>query len=124
MLFSGDDALKDCTVLSGGEKVRCILSKLMLEQANCLLFDEPTAHLDLESISSLNNSLIEYKGVMIFNSHDHQFVNTIANRIVEFTPTGVIDRMMPFDDYLKDEGVKKLREELYVGVSPDHQLSI
>lgn len=124
MLFSGDEALKDCTVLSGGEKVRCILSKLMLEQSNCLLFDEPTAHLDLESISSLNNALIDYKGVIIFNSHDHQFVNTIANRIIEFTPNGIIDRMMPFDDYLKDEGVKKLRDELYAGVQSAHKLSI
>jgi ATPase subunit of ABC transporter with duplicated ATPase domains len=123
MLFSGDEALKDSNVLSGGEKVRCILSKLMLEQANVIMLDEPTAHLDLESISSLNNALIDFKGVLLFNSHDHQFVNTIANRIIEFTPNGIIDRMMPFDDYLKDEGVKKLRDELYSETS-EHQLSI
>jgi ATPase subunit of ABC transporter with duplicated ATPase domains len=123
MLFSGDEALKDCTVLSGGEKVRCILSKLMLEQANCIMLDEPTAHLDLESISSLNNALIDFKGVLLFNSHDHQFVNTIANRIIEFTPGGIIDRMMPFDDYLKDEGVNKLRDELYAAPQ-EHHLSI
>jgi len=123
MLFSGDEALKDCTVLSGGEKVRCILSKLMLEQANCIMLDEPTAHLDLESISSLNNALIDFKGVLLFNSHDHQFVNTIANRIIEFTPGGIIDRMMPFDDYLKDEGANKLRDELYAAPQ-EHHLSI
>ncbi|MGD1821167.1 MAG: ABC-F family ATP-binding cassette domain-containing protein [Pleomorphochaeta sp.] len=123
MLFSGDEALKDCTVLSGGEKVRCVLSKMMLEQANCLVFDEPTSHLDLESITALNNSLIDYKGVILFNSHDHQFVNTIANRIIEFTPNGIIDRMMPFDEYLVDEGVSELRDKLYQGVS-HHHLSI
>lgn len=125
MLFSGDEALKDCTVLSGGEKVRCVLSKMMLEQANCLIFDEPTSHLDLESISALNNGLIDYKGVILFNSHDHQFVNTIANRIIEFTPGGIIDRMMPFDEYLKDEGVKQLRDELYAKAGDGaHHLSI
>ena len=86
MLFSGDEALKSCKVLSGGEKVRCVLSKLMLEGANCLIFDEPTSHLDLEAIQSLNNGLIDFKGVVLFNSHDHQFVDSIANRIIEFTP--------------------------------------
>ncbi len=123
MLFSGDEALKDCTVLSGGEKVRCVLSKMMLEQANCLVFDEPTSHLDLESITALNNGLIDYKGVILFNSHDHQFVNTIANRIIEFTPNGIIDRMMPFDEYLVDEGVKELRDKLYQETT-HHHLSI
>ncbi|MGD1820801.1 MAG: ABC-F family ATP-binding cassette domain-containing protein [Pleomorphochaeta sp.] len=123
MLFSGDEALKDCTVLSGGEKVRCVLSKMMLEQANCLIFDEPTSHLDLESITALNNGLIDFSGVILFNSHDHQFVNTIANRIIEFTPSGIIDRMMPFDEYLVDEGVKQLRDEMYQNVS-NHSLSI
>lgn len=113
MLFSGDEALKSCKVLSGGEKVRCVLSKLMLEGANCLIFDEPTSHLDLEAIQSLNNGLIDFKGVVLFNSHDHQFVDSIANRIVEFTPSGVIDRYMKFDDYISDPAIKALRMEKY-----------
>jgi len=113
MLFSGDEAMKSCTVLSGGEKVRCLLSKMMLEARNCLIFDEPTSHLDLEAIESLNNGLIDFKGIVLFNSHDHQFVDSIANRIIEFTPGGIIDRMMKFDDYFNDEGVKALRTEMY-----------
>lgn len=113
MLFSGDEALKSCKVLSGGEKVRCVLSKLMLEGANCLIFDEPTSHLDLEAIQSLNNGLIDFKGVVLFNSHDHQFVDSIANRIIEFTPSGVIDRYMKFDDYISDPAIKALRIEKY-----------
>ncbi len=113
MLFSGDEALKSCKVLSGGEKVRCVLSKLMLEGANCLIFDEPTSHLDLESIQSLNNGLIDFKGVVLFNSHDHQFVDSIANRIIEFTPNGIIDRYMKFDDYVADPAIKALRMEKY-----------
>lgn len=113
MLFSGDEALKSCKVLSGGEKVRCVLSKLMLEGANCLIFDEPTSHLDLEAIQSLNNGLIDFKGVVLFNSHDHQFVDSIANRIIEFTPNGVIDRYMKFDDYISDPAIKALRMEKY-----------
>lgn len=113
MLFSGDEALKSCKVLSGGEKVRCVLSKLMLEGANCLIFDEPTSHLDLEAIQSLNNGLIDFKGVVLFNSHDHQFVDSIANRIIEFTPSGVIDRYMKFDDYISDPAIKALRMEKY-----------
>lgn len=113
MLFSGDEALKSCKVLSGGEKVRCVLSKLMLEGANCLIFDEPTGHLDLEAIQSLNNGLIDFKGVVLFNSHDHQFVDSIANRIIEFTPSGVIDRYMKFDDYISDPAIKALRMEKY-----------
>lgn len=115
MLFSGDEALKSCKVLSGGEKVRCVLAKMMLEQANALIFDEPTSHLDLESISALNNGLIDFNGVLLFNSHDHQFVDTIANRIIEFTPNGIIDRMMKFDEYLSDAGVRVLRDEMYAG---------
>ncbi|MPM87628.1 putative ABC transporter ATP-binding protein YbiT [bioreactor metagenome] len=115
MLFSGDEALKDCTVLSGGEKVRCVLSKMMLEGANCLIFDEPTSHLDLEAITALNDGLIDFSGVLLFNSHDHQFVDTIANRIIEFTPDGVIDRMMRFEDYFNDDSVKVLRDEKYRG---------
>lgn len=115
MLFSGDEALKSCKVLSGGEKVRCVLAKMMLEQSNVLIFDEPTSHLDLESISALNNGLIDFAGVLLFNSHDHQFVDTIANRIIEFTPNGIIDRMMKFDEYLADAGVRALRDEMYAG---------
>lgn len=113
MLFSGDEALKSCKVLSGGEKVRCVLSKLMLEGANCLIFDEPTSHLDLEAIQSLNNGLIDFSGVVLFNSHDHQFVDSIANRIIEFTPRGVIDRYMKFDDYMADPAIRALRMEMY-----------
>ena len=113
MLFSGDEALKSCKVLSGGEKVRCVLAKLMLEGANCLIFDEPTSHLDLEAIQSLNNGLIDFKGICLFNSHDHQFVDSIANRIIEFTPKGIIDRYMKFDDYMSDPAIKALRMEMY-----------
>ena len=113
MLFSGDESLKPVNVLSGGEKVRCILSKLMLSGANVLILDEPTNHLDLEAITSLNDAHLEFHGVILFNSHDHEFISSIANRIIEITPNGVIDRMMNFDDYIKDEHIKKLREELY-----------
>jgi len=113
MLFSGEEALKKTRVLSGGERVRCMLSRLMLSGANCLILDEPTNHLDLESITALNNALIEFPGVVLFASHDHQFVHSIANRIIEFTPAGVIDRMMPFDDYMQDDAVSRLRDEMY-----------
>jgi ATPase subunit of ABC transporter with duplicated ATPase domains len=122
MLFSGDEALKDCTVLSGGEKVRVVLAKMMMEQANCMIFDEPTSHLDLESISALNDGLIDYKGILLFNTHDHQFIDTIANRIIEITPNGVIDKMMRFEDYLADASVKALRDELYQG--QQHKLAL
>lgn len=115
MLFSGDDSLKPVRVLSGGEKVRCMLSKLMLQGANVLILDEPTNHLDLEAITSLNEALKEFPGVILFNSHDHDFITSIANRIIEITPNGVIDRMMPFDDYIVDEQVKALRNDLYKG---------
>ncbi len=113
MLFSGDEALKNCKVLSGGERVRVVLAKMMLEGANCLIFDEPTSHLDLEAIQALNNGLIEFKGMIMFNSHDHQFVDSVANRIIEFTPDGIIDRMTNFDSYLEDEGVNALRQKAY-----------
>jgi ATPase subunit of ABC transporter with duplicated ATPase domains len=112
MLFSGEEALKKTGVLSGGEKVRCMMAKLMLSEANCLIMDEPTNHLDLESITALNNGLIAFAEVILFSSHDHQFVDTIANRIVELLPGGVIDRMMPFHDYLEDESVAGLRDKL------------
>jgi ATPase subunit of ABC transporter with duplicated ATPase domains len=112
MLFSGDEATKQTRVLSGGEKVRCMLARMMLSNANVLLFDEPTNHLDLESITALNNSLINFPEVIMFTSHDHKFVATLANRIVELTPGGVIDRVMSFDDYLQDADVNALRERL------------
>ncbi|HKJ86611.1 MAG TPA: ATP-binding cassette domain-containing protein, partial [Spirochaetia bacterium] len=115
MLFSGDETMKPVNVLSGGERVRCMLSKLMLAAPNVLIMDEPTNHLDLESITALNDALIEFKGVILFVSHDHEFVDTVANRIVEFTPTGVIDRMMRFDDYLRNEDVRAVRDEHYHG---------
>jgi ATPase subunit of ABC transporter with duplicated ATPase domains len=117
MLFSGDEALKPVNVLSGGEKVRCMLAKMMLSGANILIFDEPTNHLDLEAITALNEGLIAFPGVILFNSHDHEFVNSVANRVIEILPqesgAGCIDRMMPFDDYLTDESVKALRAEAY-----------
>lgn len=113
MLFSGEEALKKASVLSGGEKVRCMLSRMMMQGANVLLLDEPTNHLDLESITALNNGLIDFDGTMIFTSHDHQFMQTIANRIIEITPNGVIDRISTFDEYLENEEVKALRAKLY-----------
>lgn len=115
MLFTGDEALKPVRVLSGGEKVRCMLSRLMLSEANCLILDEPTNHLDLEAITALNNGLIEFPGVLLFTSHDHEFVNSIANRIVEICPGGIIDRTMPFDEYLADPKIRALRDEYYHG---------
>jgi ATPase subunit of ABC transporter with duplicated ATPase domains len=115
MLFSGDEATKMTSVLSGGEKVRCMLARMMLTNANVLIFDEPTNHLDLESITALNNSLINYAEVMLFTSHDHKFVATLANRVIELTPGGVIDRVMTFDEYLENDDVNALREQLYSG---------
>ncbi len=115
MLFSGDESLKSVSVLSGGERVRCMLSKLMLSGANFLMLDEPTGHLDLESISALNTGLIDFAGVVLFTSHDHQFVSTIANRIIEITPAGVIDKVMNFDEYMADPDVQKQRDKLYHG---------
>lgn len=109
MLFSGEEVLKKCTVLSGGEKVRCMLAKMMLRGANVLLLDEPTNHLDLESITALNNGMMTFKGSMLFTSHDHQFVQTIANRIIEITPNGLIDKQMSYDEYLENEELKKQR---------------
>lgn len=113
MLFSGDDALKPMDVLSGGERVRVLLAKMMLESPNVLIMDDPTNHLDLESIQALNNGLIDFEGVVLFTSHDHQFVDSIANRIIELTPNGVIDRLMRFDDYMEDATVQARRDELY-----------
>jgi ATPase subunit of ABC transporter with duplicated ATPase domains len=118
MLFSGDEALKPVKVLSGGERVRCMLSRMMLSGANVLILDEPTNHLDLEAITALNDGLIAFPGVILFNSHDHEFITSIANRIVEILPSsgeasGIIDRMMPFDEYLMDNSVKQLRTAAY-----------
>jgi ATPase subunit of ABC transporter with duplicated ATPase domains len=113
MLFSGEEALKNCAVLSGGEKVRCMLSRMMLSNANVLLFDNPNDHLDLESITALNNAIINFKGTVLFAAHDHQFIQTVANRIIEITPNGVLDRSMNYDEYLEDERVQNLLEEMY-----------
>ncbi|MEC1262295.1 ATP-binding cassette domain-containing protein [Bacillus swezeyi] len=113
MLFSGEEVLKKASVLSGGEKVRCMLSKMMLSGANVLMLDEPTNHLDLESITALNNGLISFKGAMLFTSHDHQFVQTIANRIIEITPNGIIDKQMSYDEFLEDKTVQAKLAELY-----------
>ncbi|MCP4264776.1 MAG: ATP-binding cassette domain-containing protein [Candidatus Brocadiaceae bacterium] len=113
MLFTGEESLKKANILSGGEKVRIMQAKMMLSGANVLLLDEPTNHLDLEAITSLNNGLIEFKGVVMFASHDHQFLQTIANRIIEITPNGVIDKKMTFDEYLENPAVKKLREKMH-----------
>jgi len=113
MIFSGEEALKKCNVLSGGEKVRCMLSRMMMTRANILMLDEPTNHLDLESIQALNNSLINFKGTVLLSTHDHEFAQTVANRIIEITPKGVIDRYSTFDDYLSDSKIKEQREKMY-----------
>ena len=113
MLFTGEEAMKTANVLSGGEKVRCMLSRMMLAKGNLLLMDEPTNHLDLESIQALNQGMSEFKGTMLFTSHDHELVSSVANRVIEITPNGIIDKMMPYDDYLKDEKILQLQEEYY-----------
>jgi ATPase subunit of ABC transporter with duplicated ATPase domains len=113
MLFSGEEVLKKASVLSGGEKVRCMLSKMMLSGSNVLLLDEPTNHLDLESITALNNGMINFKGSMIFSSHDHQFVETVANRIMEITPAGLVDKQMTYDEYLENQELQKQISEMY-----------
>jgi ATPase subunit of ABC transporter with duplicated ATPase domains len=113
MLFSGEEALKKANVLSGGEKVRCMLSRMMLSGSNVLILDEPTNHLDLESITAVNNGLTSFEGIILFTSHDHQFVQTIANRIIEITPKGLMDRQMSYDEYLEDEDIQKQLEDMY-----------
>ena len=113
MVFSGEEALKKCNVLSGGEKVRCMLSRMMMFRANVLMLDEPTNHLDLESITAFNNSLKKFKGTILFTTHDHQFAQSIANRVVELTPKGIIDRYMKFDEYMQDDKIKDLRNKMY-----------
>ncbi|WP_374163653.1 ABC-F family ATP-binding cassette domain-containing protein [Arcticibacter sp. MXS-1] len=113
MLFSGEEVLKKCSVLSGGEKMRCMFSKMMLQQANVLLFDEPTNHLDLESITALNNGMNDFRGTILFTSRDHELTNTVANRIIELTPGGIIDKLMTYDEYISSEVVRQQRDELY-----------
>jgi len=113
MLFSGDETLKKCNVLSGGEKVRCMISRMMLVNANCLILDEPTNHLDLESITAFNNAMKDWKFLALFTSHDHEFMETVANRIIEITPTGIIDKRMSFDEFISDDDLKAVREKMY-----------
>jgi len=113
MLFTGEETLKKSSVLSGGEKVRCMMSKAMLSNANMLVFDEPTNHLDLESITALNNALIEFRGQIVFATHDHEIINTVANRLIEITPDGMLDRRIPYDEYLESEEIKALQNKLY-----------
>jgi ATPase subunit of ABC transporter with duplicated ATPase domains len=113
MLFTGEETLKKSNVLSGGEKVRCMVSRMMLTNANCLILDEPTNHLDLESITAFNNALKDWKHIALFTSHDHEFVQTVANRIIEITPSGIIDKRMTYDEYIGDESIKALREKMY-----------
>jgi ATPase subunit of ABC transporter with duplicated ATPase domains len=115
MLFSGDEVLKKTTVLSGGEKVRCMISRMMLQNPNVVVLDEPTNHLDLESIQAFNNGILDFNGIALFTTHDHQFTQSVANRIIELTPNGIIDRLMAFDEYLEDARVKALKEEMYAG---------
>jgi len=118
MLFSGDDIMKKTSVLSGGEKVRCMTSRMMLQDPNVVILDEPTNHLDLESIQSFNESMNNFKGIVLFTTHDHTFMQSVANRIIEITPKGIIDRLTTFDEYLEDARVKALREEMYMNVQP------
>jgi ATPase subunit of ABC transporter with duplicated ATPase domains len=116
MLFSGEEALKKCTVLSGGEKVRCMLSRMMLMRANVIMLDEPTNHLDLESITTFNNSLKNFKGTVLFTTHDHEFAETVANRVIELTPKGSIDRYLSFEEYMSDKALKEQRNKMYTTV--------
>ncbi|MBC8173884.1 MAG: ATP-binding cassette domain-containing protein [Chitinophagales bacterium] len=113
MLFSGEESLKSCKVLSGGEKVRCMLSRMMLKGGNCLILDEPTNHLDMEAITAFNNALQDFPGVILFTSHDHQFMQTVANRVIEITPTGIIDKLMTYDEYIADEELRVVRNNMY-----------
>jgi ATPase subunit of ABC transporter with duplicated ATPase domains len=113
MLFSGEEALKSSNVLSGGEKVRCMVSRMMMQRANVVMLDEPTNHLDLESITAFNNALAKFKGTVLLTTHDHAFAQSVGNRIVELTPKGVIDRHMTFDDYMSDPKIKELRQKMY-----------
>ena len=107
MLFSGEEVLKKVNVLSGGEKMRCMIARMQLQNANCLILDTPTNHLDLESIQAFNNNLVGFKGNILFSSHDHEFINTVANRIIELTPSGTIDKLMSYDEYIYDDAIKE-----------------
>lgn len=113
MLFSGEELLKSASVLSGGEKMRCMIARMMMKNANTMILDSPTNHLDLESIQAFNNTLKAFKGNILMSSHDHEFIETVCNRVIELTPNGIIDKMMDYDDYITDERVKALREKLY-----------
>ena len=113
MLFSGEEVLKKVNVLSGGEKMRCMIARMQLQNANCLILDTPTNHLDLESIQSFNNNLVAFKGNILFASHDHEFINTVANRIIELTPSGTIDKLMSYDEYIYDEAIKEQKAKMY-----------
>ena len=113
MLFSGEEVLKKVSVLSGGEKMRCMIARMQLRNANCLILDTPTNHLDLESIQAFNNNLKTYKGNILFSSHDHEFIQTVANRIIELTPNGIIDKMMEYDEYITSDHIKELRAKMY-----------
>jgi len=113
MLFAGEDTRKQVHVLSGGEKMRCMISKMMLTDANALVLDTPTNHLDLESIQAFNNNLIKYPGNIFMSSHDHEFIQSVSNRIIELTPNGIIDKLMDYDDYIVDEKIQALREKMY-----------
>ncbi|MBT3442442.1 MAG: ATP-binding cassette domain-containing protein, partial [Flavobacteriaceae bacterium] len=113
MIFSGEEALKTCDVLSGGEKVRCMLSRMMMLRSNVLIFDEPTSHLDLESITALNNSIKKFKGNVIVTTHDYEFAQSVGNRVIEITPNGVIDRLTTFDAYINDSKIQELRNKMY-----------
>ena len=113
MLFSGEEILKKVNVLSGGEKMRCMIARMQLQNANCLVLDTPTNHLDLESIQAFNNNLVQFQGNILFSSHDHEFIETVADRIIELTPNGVIDKLMPYDDYIHDESIKEQRLKMY-----------
>ncbi len=115
MLFSGEEVLKKVNVLSGGEKMRCMIARMQLQNANCLILDTPTNHLDLESIQAFNNNLVGFKGNILFSSHDHEFINTVANRIIELTPSGTIDKLMSYDEYIYDEAIKEQKAKMYAG---------
>ena len=115
MLFSGEEVLKKVNVLSGGEKMRCMIARMQLKNANCLILDTPTNHLDLESIQAFNNNLKQFKGNILFASHDHEFIQTVANRIIELTPKGSIDKLMEYDEYVHSDAIKELRQQMYEG---------
>ena len=113
MLFKDEDVQKKVNVLSGGEKMRCMIARMQLKNANCLILDTPTNHLDLESIQAFNNNLVQFKGNILFASHDHEFIQTVADRIIELTPNGIIDKLMEYDQYIYDENIKEQKAKMY-----------